>query len=79
MGTHRRVIANHWEGQTIFRISAYPVLRGRTLQGRMPYLVFWEVHKGKNTHNMDSMYTVRPQMRNWVHKENKGCFDLKSN
>ena len=27
MGTHRRVIAGHWEGQTIFRISTYPGLR----------------------------------------------------
>ncbi len=37
MGTHRRVIARHWEGQTIFRVSTYPVLRGRTLQ--RPYFI----------------------------------------
>lgn len=33
MGTVRRVIAGHGEGQTIFRISTYPVLRGKNLAG----------------------------------------------
>jgi len=31
MRTHRRLIHGHREGQTIFRISAYPALRGRNV------------------------------------------------
>lgn len=86
MGTHGRVIAGHWEGQTIFRISAYPVLRTRTLRGRMLYLaflrvMFWEVkqfhksykkHTARTTHN-----TVRVVMLNWVTRRAQGVHSLK--
>lgn len=30
MGTHRRLIAGHWEGHAVFRISTYPETRVRS-------------------------------------------------